>query len=330
MKCHGAGILVIIVLGMVTFTLLAAVGLLISLMLQRRFGMGALTALSVASKRLSLTVSGKSAKLNGAETSDVKLTVHGAEASDGVEFQEHDEASSAPSGKERNEEEVVDEEKARRPTAADLGVATRPGTRKSPREALLSHYVVGLTIANLLVSFAGPLLCLWLLFDKLSHGPFAWDSLPVLGPVLTTPWVASVLTGGTLPIGMPEAYDTAMFVLLEPEQLVVLRRVFPFLGSHPRWRRGIVRHLCLGTQLAVFTLPAALLLAKYGLGGEMGTWTHIWFLLAEIFLLTVFITPLAALGFMIQPNYERVRERMSDDPNPVRRILSRAWRTFSC
>ena len=81
----------------------------------------------------------------------------------------------------------MDEETARRPTAADLGVATRPGTRKSPPEAPLSHYVVALTMATVPLSLAGPLLCLWLLSDTPPHGPSSWDRRPAPGPPRAPP-----------------------------------------------------------------------------------------------------------------------------------------------
>ena len=100
----------------------------------------------------------------------------------------------------------------------------------------------------------------------------------------------------------------------------------PFLGSHVRWRRGILRHATLGLILSTAFIPIPLLIAAFCVAdehGQLSTWTLIWFDLIFETILTVPCTLFGLLAFAMEPNFERVHATMSQDPHPMRRLAKR-------
>mmetsp|Transcript_12240 Transcript_12240/g.34423 ORF Transcript_12240/g.34423 Transcript_12240/m.34423 type:complete len:254 (-) Transcript_12240:406-1167(-) len=198
----------------------------------------------------------------------------------------------------------------------------------TPRSLVFSGFVVGQTIFNMVASFTGPLLVFWLIFS--SGGPYAWNSGEVLGPIIASPWACAIASPAFAPIGMPEALEKGWFGRVDPADVRRLCFVFPFLGTAPVWRYGVVRHFVLGTQVAVVFIPAALLIARYPVGPLLEAWTQIWLSIIYITLLPLVTMPLALLAFAVEPNLQRAQGLMSDDPRSCARLLKRAMYAPAC
>eukprot|EP00873_Tetraselmis_striata_P002882 jgi/Tetstr1/423146/TSEL_013914.t1 len=200
--------------------------------------------------------------------------------------------------------------------------AAERAARLTPCGVLRSKFVIGQTIFNMAASFAGPLAVFWLLFS--AGGPYAWNSGEVLGPILASPWACAIASSAFAPISMGDAVASGWFGCTSPESVQRLSWVFPFLGTHRCWRYGALRHLILGTQVAVVFIPLALLIARYGLGPSLDAWEQIWLSIIYITLLPLVIMPLALLAFAVKPNLERVHTIMPDHPNALMKLMKRA------
>ena len=126
---------------------------------------------------------------------------------------------------------------------------------------------------------------------------------------------------------MPTQVDKGWFCVVRAADCPNwLLRAAPFLGDHPRWRRGLMRHAALGLILSIAFIPVPLLIAAYCVSddqGNLSTWTLIWFDLVFETVLTVPCTLGGLLAFAMEPNYERVRATMSMDRHPGKRLAQR-------
>ena len=109
--------------------------------------------------------------------------------------------------------------------------------------------------------------------------------------------------------------------------------VLPFLGEHWLWRYGVLRHLALGTVLALLWVPAGMLCANFVLRGQLSAVATLWFSVIYCSSLPLAAIPLGLLGFAVAPNYARVAANMAtpdDEPSPIWRLARRALHAPRC
>ena len=227
--------------------------------------------------------------------------------------------------------------------AADRPTTKRPVVPRSMEtknifgiasQVVLSPFVLGQVVFNAISSVICSLGMFYLLFVVLvvpagDPLPIAkWYSPNLIGVVVGSVVIVSpTLVMILAPAGLPEAVQKGWVCVVRQCDLPPwLLRCAPFLGPHPRFRRGLMRHLCLGLELSVLFIPVPLLLARYVVAdryGEMTTWTLIWFDLVFETILSAPCTIFGILSFCVEENYDRVVATMSTEPHPVRRLLRR-------
>lgn len=204
----------------------------------------------------------------------------------------------------------------------------------SPWQVLLSPFVLGQLVFNAISSVACSVGVFYLLFAVLVVPPgepllvYHWTSPNCIGVVVGSALVVSpTLVMILAPAGIPEAVDKGWFFVVRASDCPPwMLRFLPFLRSHERWRRGMLRHFVLGLQLSLLFIPVPLVIAwklVADADGNMTTWTLIWFDLVFETVLTVPCTLFGLLAFAMQGNYERVKETMSEDPHAGRRLAKR-------
>ena len=210
----------------------------------------------------------------------------------------------------------------------------------TPWSVVTCKFVVGQMVFNAISSIGCSILLFYILFVLFVVPPgeplllYSWTHPNLIGVVLGSVLLVSpTLVMLLAPAGLPEAVDKGWFRVVRysdcPQWLTT---VFPFLGPHPRWRRGMLRHVMLGLTLSIVYVPVPLLLARFVVAnaeGSMTTWTLIVFNTTFETLLALPCTALGLLGFAMQPNYERTLEVMSTpgatQKHPVKRLINRVF-----
>lgn len=176
----------------------------------------------------------------------------------------------------------------------------------TPLEALLSPFVLGQVAFNCISSVGCSVGLFYLLFVVLVVPPggslliYHWTNPNLIGVVVGSALIVSpTLVMILAPAGIPEAVDKGWFVVVRPRDCPPwLLRAAPFLGTHERWRRGMLRHVTLGLMLSMVFIPVPLLIAVYGVAddeGNMSTWTLIWF---DLVFETVLAIPCTLFGLL--------------------------------
>jgi len=205
---------------------------------------------------------------------------------------------------------------------------------------LTSKFVLAQMLFNAISSVIGSICIFYLLFVVLAVPAgeplldYTWYHPNLIGVVLGSVLIVSpTLVMILAPAGLPEAVNKGWFKVVKYEACPPwMLRLLPFLRPHPRWQRGMLRHVTLGIMLSSVFVPVPLLLACFVVArsnGKMGTWTLIWFDLTFETILSLPCTSLGLLGFAMEQNYERTKAVMSTPgamhKNPLKRILHRVF-----
>jgi len=182
-------------------------------------------------------------------------------------------------------------------------------------------------LLSMMVSFIAPFLFFTILFynDKKTHtskdGDFVFT-------ILSTPFICSIISGILITPVLPEGIERFGISLIPLKTLTYASYMFPFLGSNPWWRFGIVRHLMIGVYAFFVYVPYALVISK--IIGTFSIWGKILFTSAYISSFSIYCIPLVIVGFLVEENYERVKTHMSMDPNLRKRMVSRIMYSPMC
>ncbi len=196
---------------------------------------------------------------------------------------------------------------------------------------LVSRFCVLQTLFNVAMSFLGPLFCFWFLFS--AKGPYALTSGPVSGAIIASPFASAVISLSFAPLSMVEAADNGWFGVVRRSNRTLERisRFLCFLGEGKAFRRGVARHALIGCFVAVPAIPVGLAYARMVVAGPDGmleAWDMIIFSVTYIAMMPLLVMPLGLLGFALEPNFERVRERMvaakQAEKHPIRQLVRRA------
>ena len=174
---------------------------------------------------------------------------------------------------------------------------------------LCCKFCLAQLLVNMVLSFAFPLGFFWVIFYP--HTATAPTSYAVMSPqvlvaIVASPWMCAVVSGGLLPMSMPEAFQSGWFGTLSTRDARRLHCVLPCLRS----RYGLVRHLALGTLVAPAWISAMLVLLRHFVGTRLSATLFIYLVPAYIATLPLVLLPLAVLGFAAPASYARVRETM--------------------
>eukprot|EP01004_Peranema_trichophorum_P008200 NODE_6958_length_824_cov_26.350927_g6358_i0.p1 GENE.NODE_6958_length_824_cov_26.350927_g6358_i0~~NODE_6958_length_824_cov_26.350927_g6358_i0.p1 ORF type:complete len:217 (-),score=17.89 NODE_6958_length_824_cov_26.350927_g6358_i0:115-765(-) len=174
-----------------------------------------------------------------------------------------------------------------------------------PIQIFVSKFVIGQTIFNVVMSFLVPTIMFYLLFYH--KAPHYWLSGNVLGPVLASPWCCSIGSLAFAPMGIPDALDKKWFYTVRNSDVSTLPwTLFPYL----RFRIGIIRHLVLGTQVAVLAIPIMFIIIRFGFGEYLSANQQLFGGVTYIAILPIFVMPLGLLGFAVDANMSRVRKNV--------------------
>ena len=225
--------------------------------------------------------------------------------------------------------ELVDAETAE--PRADLGKlgdvkVDENGTRRftSLRSFLCTPFCMGQLIFNIVCNFLGPF-CLYIVVF-LNAGPERWNGKPMMGIMLTGPFVSALLGLTWLPLGIPEAAAKGWFGIVEPESVPCLLRALPFL----LWRRSVLRHLGVGFVAFCIWSPTVLVLDRFVAALEqdgpqaMSAQAFVVFAPTCIAFMALITIPLGLLGFAMPDNYARVEGVMAITVREA--FLKRFWR----
>ena len=225
--------------------------------------------------------------------------------------------------------EIVDAESAE--PRADLGKlgdvkVDENGTRRftSLRSFLCTPFCMGQLIFNIVCNFLGPF-CLYIVVF-LNAGPERWNGKPMMGIMLTGPFVSALLGLTWLPLGIPEAAAKGWFGIVEPESVSCLLRALPFL----LWRRSVLRHLGVGFVAFCIWSPTVLVLDRFVAALEqdgpqaMSAQAFVVFAPTCIAFMALITIPLGLLGFALPDNYARVEGVMAITVREA--FLKRFWR----
>ena len=193
------------------------------------------------------------------------------------------------------------------------------------RAVLLSKMCILQLVFNMTSSVVCSLGLFSFLFAFLETGPYEWYHPNCLGVIVgSSLFVSPALVMILAPAGLPEAVEKKWFFVIRPSDLQEWQRRFlPFLGTHPKLRRGWYRHLVCGLCISTIMIPIPLLLAALVFSdadGKFPTWRLIWFNIAFETVLAVPCTGFGLLGFAMEPNWLRVKAEMSMHENKCKRL----------
>lgn len=200
---------------------------------------------------------------------------------------------------------------------------------RSSCQVVCSAFCFAQIILNVTLSLVFPLGFLWVLFSPqsfISSKPtYAWDDPTPLGVVVASPWIGTLISCGTLPVGLPEAMANGWFGELKPNSARCVGVALPFLRLP-----HVFRHLACGSVAALLYIPAGLCAFRYLLGPTLRADAMVIACACYIASIPVLVVPLGLLGFAVPGNCERVRRRMPTDGHPVLRVLRRLALAPTC
>lgn len=191
------------------------------------------------------------------------------------------------------------------------------------QQVILSKFVISQVVFNTLGSFIGPLATFYLLFGVASQGPYQWNGSQLIGVVVGSLLGSPLFIFALIPIGMPEALKNGWFYKLRVEHVPQwLLCVLPFLRNDKKiWRYATIRHAVLGLICGILYVPAAILIARYGIGPTLSTWELIFFNVVYLVCLAPPITIFGLVGYAQHMNV--IVDKMSNDSNPFKRVCLR-------
>lgn len=209
---------------------------------------------------------------------------------------------------------------------------SRPWTTDNVWDVLTCKFVIGQLLFNIIASLVGPLGTFYLLFGYLSEGPYEWSSGPLVGVVVGSLLGSPLLIFALMPVGIPEAVENRWLPILSLDHHDILHS-----EEHPNsWISNLLqriwkfhwparRNFTIGILIGVVYVPVALLIARFGFGPSMSTWTLIWFNVVYEALLCIPVVLLGLVGYAVDTNMETTLELMSTHPNVPIRLFSRCW-----
>lgn len=204
------------------------------------------------------------------------------------------------------------------------GYSKDVGTPMLVSAVLCSPFVIGQAITGGILGFGIGYGLFTLVLG--AGGPYALISTETMLMLCALPPLSAFFTPLFMPLGMPEAAARRWLGYVEPGALPLAFMCMPFLQA----RRGVVRLLLLGVFASALWIPAGYLVLAFALTPPYAAPDLALF--AGLYMLAIgcFVMPLGILGFCIEPNFERVMERMSSDPNKMSRFVKRISSLFLC
>lgn len=169
---------------------------------------------------------------------------------------------------------------------------------------------------NWFLNCALSFLCPFALFNFLYAGNESYDAdrIDIMITLLISPWLSAIFSSMFIPLMIPEAVTKGYFRVLESSHEI--QNCIPF-----RKRAAFLRHFVIGTSLASFAVPFALLVLRR-LGTLRGVEMAL-FNATYIATLTLLSYPIAYIGFASQENLSQILKKMDTTSPFITRMLYR-------
>jgi hypothetical protein len=190
----------------------------------------------------------------------------------------------------------------------------RDGKNYSPLALLCTPFVIFQTILNVVLTYGGVFFCFWIIFVVFGKDAYGCYSPEVLSPILISPFATPILALAWTPLGMIDAVEKGYFGSVRTEYLSRgIWTLFVFLKP----QIGVLRHIILGIQIAIISIPIMMLVVVFGIASyddlesigsncSITDWQQVISCVTYIGILPIFIIPLGLLGFASERNLERV------------------------